>query len=78
MSLLKDQLNVLNNEIEKLGAHILDLYAERKQYGEEDQAKAKFTAECIIKLEEKESRLMLDRKELQDKVQPGGGAPPQG
>jgi len=76
MSLLKDQLNVLNNEIEKLGAHILDLYA--KQYGEDDQAKAKIIAECISKLEEKESRLMLDRKELQDKVQPGGGAPPQG
>lgn len=75
MDCIKDQLIVWNNRTDRITDKIDQLYDEEK--GEQDQTKARFIADRIDKLEAEKKELMLQVRELLDKLQPGG-APPKG
>ena len=70
MDLLEKQLSKLNGEIDGITSDIRDLYL--RLDSEQDTSLREDFKQRITKLETEKRDLMVERKELPDKLQPGG------
>jgi predicted nucleic acid-binding Zn-ribbon protein len=75
MEFLKKRSNVLDGEIKELTTEIKELFVKLEGQEDQDGAKARRIAENINELKEEKKELILQRKQLLDKLPPVGAPP---